>query len=333
MTTPTLDDTRVDAMRTKIMTAVDADVRSRGRRTRRVVTGLAAAAVIVVAGGIGVSIGSSGSDMTTASDSAASARAGSDGAGSDSAGPEIGASQIAPEGVADAKNQDDSATQLAAPDERQVIRTGSATVIVSDPRREAGRIIDRIEALGGRVDSRSESGSGDTASAYLTVRVPTSRLTQAVDQLSESGEVASVSLQNDDVTSTVVDLDARIRALKISIDRLEKILAGADTSADVVAAEDALTQRQSQLEELTSQRAAIGENVSMARLDIDLVQEDQLDEVDPGGFLGGLTRGWNALIGTLNGVVEGAGAVLPWAGIVLLGYGAVRLVRRARRRA
>lgn len=322
-TTPPLDDARIDAMRAQIMTAVDADVRARGRRTRHVLTGLAAAAVIVVAGGVGVSLGSdSRSEVTTASDSA-----GSDLAYADAAPPEIESPQIAPEAAGDAKEQ------FAAPGDRQVVRTGSATVIVSDPRSEADLIIERVEAFGGRVDSRSESGSGDTASAYLTVRVPTSRLTQAIDQLSQSGEVASVTLRNDDVTSTVVDLDARIRALTISIDRLEKILAESDTSADVVAAENALTQRQSQLEELTSQRAAISQDVSMARLDIDLVQEAQIQDVDPGGFLGGLTRGWNALVGTLNGVVEGAGAVLPWAGLALLAYGAARLVRRARRRA
>ncbi len=157
-----------------------------------------------------------------------------------------------------------------------------------------------------------------------------------MDQLSESGDVVSVSLQNEDVTSTVVDLDARIRALKISIDRLEKILSEADKSADVVAAENALTQRQSELEAMTSQRDAIGEDVDLARLDIELVQDEQIDDVDPDGFFGGLTRGWNSLIATLNGVVEGTGTVLPWAAVALLGYAAVaggRRIARQRRTA
>ena len=303
MNTPTLDDTRIDAMRTSVMAMVDAGVRARGRRVRRIVTGAAAAAVFVVVGGLGASVLQGDGDVVSASDSA---------------------SDSALDGALDGGAE----TSKVAPDERQVVRTGSATVVVDDPRREVSRIVRRVEALGGRVDARNESGAGSTASAYLTVRVPSAQLSEAVDQLSESGEVVSVSLQNDDVTSTVVDLDARIRALTISTDRLRKILADADTSADVVAAENALTQRQSQLEELTSQRDAIGEDVDLARLDIELVQDEQVDDVDPGGFLGGLTRGWNSLVGALNGIVEGAGTVIPWAGAALLGYAVVRAWRR-----
>lgn len=321
MTTPTLDDTRVDAMRTPVMAAVDADVRTRGRRTRQVLVGAAAAALIVVAGGIGASLNQSGGDALTASDSSESASSASADSGSDSFAP----SAVAPEGVV---APDADGAKAAPEEERQVIRTGSATVVVKDPRRETGRIIARVEALGGRVDSRNESGSGDTALAYLSVRVPTPRLTEAVKQLSESGEVVSVSLQNDDVTSTAVDLDARIRALNISTDRLENILADSDSSAEIVAAEDALTQRQAQLEALTSQRTSLGEDVEMARLDIELVQDEQIEEVDPSGFMGGLTRGWNALVGAVNGIVEGAGTALPWVGVALLGYGAVQGWRR-----
>ena len=315
MNTPptSLDDERVDAMRASVMAAVDADVRARGRRVRRVGAGIVAAATVVVIAGIGASALQGGGVVTSASDSGAAT-----------------ADELAP---GDAKAV---APEAADTDVRQIVRTGSATVVVDDPRREVGRIVGRIEALGGRVDSRNESGSGKTASAYLTVRVPSARLSQAVDQLSGSGEVVSVSLQNEDVTSTVVDLDARIRALKISIDRLEKILSEADKSADVVAAENALTQRQSELEAMTSQRDAIGEDVDLARLDIELVQDEQIDDVDPDGFFGGLTRGWNSLIATLNGVVEGAGTVLPWAAVALLGYAVVaggRRIARQRRTA
>ncbi|MGA8851055.1 MAG: DUF4349 domain-containing protein [Aeromicrobium sp.] len=300
MSTPTLLDDRVDAMRAAVMGAVDTNVRARGRRVRRAGASIVAAATVIVIAGVGASLLQGSSVVTSASDGGA------------------------------------ATTEAVDTDVRQIVRTGSATVVVNNPRREVSRVVGRIESLGGRVDSRNESGSGKTASAYLTVRVPSARLSQAVDQLSQSGDVVSVSLQNDDVTSTVVDLDARIRALKISIDRLEKILSQADQSADVVAAENALTQRQSELEAMTSQRDAIGEDVDLARLDIELVQDEQIDDVDPDGFFGGLTRGWNSLIAALNGAVEVAGTMLPWAAVALLGYAAVtggRRIARQRRTA
>ena len=53
MTTPNLDERRIDAMRSSIMRSVDADVARRGRRARRGLGALAAACFVVVVGGVG----------------------------------------------------------------------------------------------------------------------------------------------------------------------------------------------------------------------------------------------------------------------------------------
>lgn len=308
MTPPTLDDDRIDTMRVAVMSAVRTDQQRRGRRVRRVAGGVAAAAVLVVAGTAGTTLVRSGSDLT-------SADSGSSGSSS---------------GAAAESAPDPDAPTAPESTERQVVTTGQATVVASDPRREASRISAWVERLGGRVDARDEQG-GDDTSARLTVRLPPGQVDAAVDLLADSGRVESVSFQDEDVTASVVDLDARIRALRISIDRLEDILTEADSNDQVIAAEGALTERQSQLESLTAQRDALGEDVALARLDIELVQRDGADDVDPGGFRGGLTAGWNALVGTVDRVVEVAGALLPWAVVGIVGYGAARVVRRVRR--
>ncbi len=119
MNTPTsLDDDRVDAMRASVMAAVDAKVRARGRRVRRAGASIVAAATIVVIAGVGASLLQGGSVVTSASDSGA--------ATTEEFAPG-GDKAVAPEAV--------------DTDVRQVVRTGSATVVVDDPRREISRIV------------------------------------------------------------------------------------------------------------------------------------------------------------------------------------------------
>ncbi len=317
MTTPELDERRIDAMRSSIMHTVDADVARRGRRTRRGLGALAAACFVVVIGGVGFS------QLVTpnpASDDAAS--------GSRSAAE--------PEAAGGSALQD-SATRKAAPevaprDVREVITTGSVNVTVDDPRDAAQRFSAWVEAASGRVDGRTESKDGEgRASASLTVRVPSGQMSKALAQLATYGDVGTVDVQNEDVTAQGQDLDARIKALEISIDRLERILAEADSSNEVVTAEGALTQRQEQLESLQAQRKSLSDQVALSTLHVELIQKGSASSVSPGGFQGGLTKGWDALVDTVNGIVSLAGVLAPWLAVALVVWVLWRVARRVSR--
>lgn len=321
MTTPTLDDDRIAKMRSTVMHTVDQDIAKRGHRVRATI-GLAAASIVVIGfGSVGISALSNGSSAGDDSGGSSSARRGglagsSEGssAGDESAG---GASQ----------------DKAAAPEaDREVITTGEINVTVKNPRAVAQKISAYAEAIGGRVDSRTENGSGDDASAFVTVRVPNTRVTATIERLKTYGTVDNVSLQNEDVTAQAKDLDARIEALRLSIDRLERIMAKAETSSALVKAENALTQRQEQLESLEAQRKQVADQVSLSTLSIDLSQKAKADSVEPGGFTGGLTDGWNALVSTVNNLVEVVGVLLPWLAVVVVLIAAYGLVTRRRAR-
>jgi hypothetical protein len=319
MSTPTLHDDRVDKMRMSVMHRIDQDVTRRGRRARTVI-GLSAASVLVVGFG-GYAISSVGSDHVSGI--------------SDSSGGGSGAADApAPERAdAGASASEDSSGVLkqGVPDaDRQVITTGTIRATVARPSTTAQQLSTWVESVGGRIDDRSENGSGDDASASLTVRVPSNRVTATVDRLKTYGTVDDVSLQNSDVTAQAKDLDARIEALRLSIDRLEAIMSGAGSSKEVIQAEDALTQRQEQLESLEAERKGIADQVSLSTLSIDLSQKATASSVEPGGFTGGLRDGWNGLVSTVNNVVEVAGVLLPWAAVGLVLAFAAWLIRRRR---
>ncbi|KRC66259.1 hypothetical protein ASE12_16745 [Aeromicrobium sp. Root236] len=329
MTTPTLDDDRIAKMRSTVMHVVDQDIAKRGHRARMTI-GLAAASVVVVGfGSVGIGALSNGSDAGDGSDAAG---------GGSAQKAETGKPYASRDNALSTTAGDDSAAgstatqdKAAAPDDdREVITTGEINVRVKNPRAVAQKISAYAETIGGRVDSRTEHGDGDDASAFVTVRVPSTKVTATIKRLETYGKVTNVSLQNDDVTAQAKDLDARIEALQLSINRLERIMAKADTSGELIKAENALTQRQEQLESLEAQRKQMKDQVSLSTLSIDLSQKAKADSVEPGGFKGGLTDGWNALVSTVNNVVEVAGVLLPWLAIVILLYGAYRLVARRR---
>jgi hypothetical protein len=336
-----LSDERIDAMRTNVLDGVDADVTRRGRRGRKAIAGgVGALAILTVIGLVGGGVGAPQPDASTVA-SAPSARTDSaaGGATDDLAANEatlsrqaVGADSYAAKDMAPAPVP--PGEPLTAPGkDREVITTGSATVTVKDTADSANAFSAWVEKHGGRIDGRTESRTRDGhTSATLTVRIPSKYVSAAIAQLRDLGIVDNVDLQRDDVTAEGQDLDARIKALKISVTRLEAILAKAGSSSEVIEAESALSQRQQELDALVVQRRSLSDQVTLSTIDVSFVQETKPGAVAPGGFLGGLVEGWNSVVDTVNSLVTVVGVLLPWLAIAG-GLGVVWwVVRRVRRR-
>lgn len=217
---------------------------------------------------------------------------------------------------------------------REVVVTGSLTLVAEDARYAMDEIVRVVGELGGRVQERSEhaSGAGDDVEGWLTVRVPAAEVTTALDRFEGLGETTDVSITSEDVTRQGRDLDARIAALQTSTERLLGLMEEAGSSEQLLAAEEALSQRQSELEALQAERAYLSEQVAMSTLHISVSSEETV-QLEAGGFLGGLEDGWSALVTFAGGLLVALGAALPW----LLVVGAplavvVGLLRRRRRR-
>lgn len=339
MTTPEqiLTDDRIAAMRQTVLGEVNRDVqRRRDTRRKRTLAVSAAAAVAVIAVGGSVIAGNQlgGSSSSSPDSSFAEGPAPATGTAAPTvtgtAAPAPGAlkSGAGAPGAGGAPLPAD--TPDPGPSNRQVITTGTVAVTAADPARAARDLVAAVEKAGGRVDSRNETGTDDDKSARLTLRLPPTQVNPTVEQISSLGEVTSVQLDHDDVTSTVVDLEARIRATQLSVDRLTAILAQADTSDKVIQAEGALTQRQQQLESLQSRRASIGEQVGLSTLTVTITGEKP--PAARTGFSDGLQGGWNAFTTAGRWLIVAAGAALPWIALLLVLYGGYRVVRRFRPR-
>ncbi len=229
----------------------------------------------------------------------------------------------------------DKAAEVTADADRQVVVTGQVDMSVTDPIAAAADVVRIVESAGGHIQERYEQAArdGNAASASVVARIPADRVTSTLAELPSIGDVVNSSQSSTEVTAQARDLDARIRALQISIGRLEDLLTRSGSVADVVSAEQVLTDRQSQLEQLQSERAALAEQVAMSTFTIRLWPDGSVPSEPPTGFLSGLAAGWNGLVATGRVLLIVLGTLLPWLVVAgLLTAVALPLVRRLRRR-
>lgn len=240
-------------------------------------------------------------------------------------------------GVAD--NLPQEAPQAPPTVQRDIVKTATMTLTVAEsdtPIAVADKAATLATDAGGRIDSRTEYGGStlDRARVTLTLRVPADKLDGVIDGLKELGTVDSLDMKADDVTNQRVDLDARIKALQTSVDRLLAIMRDARDPSALIEAESALSQRQADLDSLRAQRAALGDQIAYSTLTVEVIapltggpapQQYQ-------GFFGQVERGWDALVDTGTHLFLLVGLMLPWAAAVLvllaLLVGVIKLAKR-----
>ena len=217
---------------------------------------------------------------------------------------------------------------------RDVIKTASMTISVSNTSEAADDAAVLVEQAGGRVDSRSEDAGSDRgfARTSIVLRVPAAKLDGVVRELKDLGTVQSAETRSEDVTAQRVDLDARIRALQTSVDRLLTIMRDARDPEALISAEDALSQRQADLDSLRAQREALGDQIEYSTINVTFVAQTIGGPApkEYQGFMGQVERGWDTMVFVAGNLVLLFGLLLPW--LVLLAlvvgviYGIVRVV-------
>lgn len=224
---------------------------------------------------------------------------------------------------------------------REIIAGAYATVQVDDISTAAKTIAAIAEAHDGYVES-TEIAKGSAANdpavtpeltvayGWISIRIPSMELRDVIDEVGSTGEVLSSSLSKQDVTSTAIDLRARIKSLTSSVQRLTELMARSDSVADLIEAEAALSDRQAQLESYEQQLAALEDQVAMSTLQIELTRKAAPSAADPAGFSDGLLAGWNGLVVSLNALVIAFGFILPWLAVLAAVTLLIWLIRRTR---
>ena len=220
--------------------------------------------------------------------------------------------------------------------ERSIIYTGSITLRVTDVNDAASKATMIAAGAAGTVSGDQRSIDAGRSQATLILRIPSQRFSGVLDDLHKTlGKEESRSVQSQDVTEQVVDLDARIATARASVDRVRALMAKAQTLSDIVSLESELSRRESDLNSLLTRQNKLADLTALSTITVVLLgPEAKVTKPRPKndtGFLAGLRNGWDAFVASLVVVLTIIGALLPW--LIALGVPALLVIMALRRAA
>jgi hypothetical protein len=241
----------------------------------------------------------------------------------------------------DGANSGEIAFQDVSRPDLLIIRRGTMTLQVADidaALAEAGRA---ITSLGGYESGSQRTGRADEARAEVVYGFPSSSWEAALVAVRAVGdEVLDEESGTTDVTGEVVDIEARIRNLRVTEAAFQSIMDRATVIKDVLSVQAELTRVRSEIEQLSSKAAQLRNEAALSTLSVAFVLPDtpaiarQEATFDPGGEA-------EAAIASLVGILQGIAVAgiwfaivwLPVLGVLALGAGMTLLVvRRVRGR-
>jgi hypothetical protein len=229
--------------------------------------------------------------------------------------------------------------------ERMIIRTGTIEMTVADMEQAKTTIEGMIAEMAGQgafiISSNEQnniSGDRGIARINMSIRVPAERFDDTMDRLAELAvRVTGRNESGEDVTEEFFDLETRLESLEAARDRLLEIMVEANTTEDLLRAEEQLTRRETEIESIKGRLQFLSQSVALSSIHITL-RPDQaapaiLDRWRPTetadqsfAFLMRSLR----FLGDM--VIFVLIVILPWLLILALVFFAVRAIIRRRRR-
>jgi hypothetical protein len=196
----------------------------------------------------------------------------------------------------------------------------------------AGR--ETVLRAGGYVSGSRQSNDGERSTASVTYRIPSDTWEPTVDALRGLGELIGEEIGSTEVTGQIVDLEARVRNLRIKEASVQAIAEGATGFEEILEGQERLSEVRGQIEQLEAQRVNLEDAAALGTMTVTYGTEvkavvaaaEEAATWNPGEEVG---RATNTLVVGLQ-ALSTAGI---WFGIVwlplLLFVGAIVLIGRA----
>ena len=240
---------------------------------------------------------------------------------------------------------------------RSIVKTGEITIEVENVGAALGKVRALALQLGGYVGS-SQIGGGTpypvdpyqpqpdgvlekvptfTGTASLTLRIPANRFDEAITKLHAfDGTVVVEATREEDVTSQLVDVEARLKNLKASEVQYRALLEKAEKIDDILAVQARLDDVRGQIEQWQAQQKQLSELADLATLTVTLTSTaiaQATDNWDPGktisdAFAALVTFGQNVANGAIWFLIVWLPALIVIGIVAIFGW---RLVPRMRR--
>jgi hypothetical protein len=217
----------------------------------------------------------------------------------------------------------------------KVIQTASLRVSVAGGRYEEAVADARSLAarLGGFVVSSEtvRRRSDRPLRGSLTLRIPSRRYAQAMEELGRLGRIESENEGSEDVSAEYVDLQSRARHLEAVERQLLELLERADTVAAALAVQGQLSQTQLELEQTRGRIRFLDDRTSYATISLELQERGETEATGSGwGIVEAWRDGAHAFVRVLAGAFVVLATLAPLLVLAALAFLGFRVVRRRR---
>ncbi len=171
---------------------------------------------------------------------------------------------------------------------RLLVWTANFSLEVADLNKAQAQLTERMLALGGYVEEKSDYGS---YSQSLVYRVPKDAFASALGDVEQSGKVLSRHVKGEDVTEQYVDVETRLRNNIALRDRLRDLLGKAKDIKDILQIESELNRIQSEIDSMEARMRILKDQIQMSTLRVELRQQEAEKPATIYGPLGYLYKG------------------------------------------
>ena len=121
---------------------------------------------------------------------------------------------------------------------RKLIRDASVTLETKAFDELLPKLEQQVASFGGYIESMNENGNSYSSRNYrtanFTVRVPADQLDAFLNVVEGIGNITRKTMSTRDVTSQYVDVESRLKVLNTEKESLERIMASAETTIDML---------------------------------------------------------------------------------------------------
>lgn len=193
----------------------------------------------------------------------------------------------------------------------------------------------QVKGLGGWVSNlQSATPDGQSGTASLSVRVPESKFNDAIQALHALGTVKSQSMTGEDVTTQVVDVEARLKTMRIEEEQYRTILGKTRRLGDILEVKDRLGSVRQEIESLAAQQKSLRNQANYSTISLTLTEKPKAGLPDSQGDWA--SDSWSSAVNGLQTAGRFLGAIAIvlfvyapiWIPLAILGWLAYRKARR-----
>ena len=154
---------------------------------------------------------------------------------------------------------------------RDIIYTATLELAATDIAAATTQAVQAVERNGGFLFSQNTQG-GRSGSSTLVFKVLPEQFQETLADLGSFGTVRAQSVNAEDVSALVVDLQSRITTNEASVARLRDLLVDADSVEVVARLESELLERETTLERLRGQLRSVRNQVDLATITVTITE-------------------------------------------------------------